>query len=834
MNKTLLFKAFYCFRALYHSLVKKSFALVLLILLSPTVAFSQYELLWQVEPFGDNAGPAEVQTESAVDPSGNLLVLAQTDSSEIILYKYAEGGQLLWKLSPRQKGNQRLRFPARLRVDADGNSYVQSYHYEDSSATGVLLTKFSPDGKRLWARTFTSDNYNFKGVGDFIVSTEQEVFIAGHTTKNGKSISIVKRLRENGKTAWSRTTPGTYANSLALTKDGSLVVAGTIPTGFYELPTIHLMKLQHADGQTMLDKNYHVDLKSMDATESMAQRVHVTSAGDIMILASAKAGIYVFNVILLKTDSNGSLKWQQNVGNTDESLLVDAAFNKLDEAVILGREEKYRQTRDYFITKVGTNGHKKWYHTLNTYKGITVNELSPADVDIDADGNIAMTAYGAAFDEPPAFFIPPIYKQEPALVSILYNDAGQQVWENKYAPSTTSRTYGRSINFDAKGNLFVAATRMPAEEPASLVELIIYKFGMLGGCASPVPVKLYLPPHAMAVGEQVRTTADFGNYTQLTDKNLRWDWGDSSTSMAYTTPGSARITGQHRYQETGFYTIGLDFGASCLKPTSNSYKQQLVVYKTEAGTVAGAGEIAHDFVPLAYVQRYQKSSFAFTVRYPDATATRPVGNTLLLLNSRNRFQSTSHDWLVVNGNRAAWQGTGTLDGQVGYKFLITVNDAGAPGLNDPDDRMRIQLWDKYNVLVYDTQGTSTQEKSLTQYLHKVERGQIIIQHATDLLAATKSASMKVEDNSLLEEVLAYPNPFQGMAVVKIAAIHPGGYTAALYDSRGAVVKRLQTQVANTGEQVIFHINGEDLPNGLYIAKIVSPSGAKTVKLILQR
>lgn len=833
MNKTLLFKAFYCFRALYYSLVTKSFALVLLICLSPLSVFAQYKLLWQAEPFMINASPAQNLTKTAVDPTGNLLVLAQTHTSEIILYKYSEDGLLLWKLNPRQNSSQRLEFPARLRVDLAGNSYVQSYYKEGSGANGVLLVKFSPEGKRLWARTFTSDNYNLNGVGDFIVSKEQEVFIAGHSTINNKFLRVVKKLNANGKTAWSRTTTGNNVHALALTKEGNLVVAGAILTGFYELPTIHLSKLDGSNGQTIMDKSYNVDLESMDPTESIARAVHITSSGDIMIIASARAGLYVFNVLQLKINSNGTLKWQQQVGNTDESLLVDAAFNKQDEAVILGQEEKYRQTRDYFITKISANGQKKWYHTLNTYKGLTVTELSPADVDIDKDGNIAMTAYGAVFDEPPAFFIQPIYKQEPALVSILYNDAGQQVWENKYEPSTTNRTYGRSINFDAKGNLFVAATQMPVEEPVRQMQLILYKFGMSAGCASPVPLKLYLPPHAMAVGAQVKTTADFKSYTQLSDKNLRWDWGDSSNSIAYTAPGSARITGQHRYNKAGFYTIGLDFGAGCLKPESDKYKQQLVVYNAAAGAVAGAGEITHDFVPLPYVQQSQNSTFAFTVSYPDAEATKPNGNTFLLLNNRNRFQSTSHDWLVVDGNRAAWYGTGSLDGREGFKFLVTINDAGAPGLNDPEDKIRIQLWDKHDVLVYDTQGTAPQTKNLNQELRHVNRGQIIIAPYQNIsLAYLAVSSQLIEDET--HEIVAYPNPFRDKATVSLTSSKSGSYAASLYDSKGTLVQKLPTQHPTKDAVVEFNITADGLPNGLYFVKIASPSGIKTVKLLLQQ
>ncbi len=61
------------------------------------------------------------------------------------------------------------------------------------------------------------------------------------------------------------------------------------------------------------------------------------------------------------------------------------------------------------------------------------------------------------------------------------------------------------------------------------------------------------------------------------------------------------------------------------------------------------------------------------------------------------FHSSSDDWLVVTGSDyAMFKGTGTIDGEGEYKFMIWAGD------NDPDT-FRIKIWSENPVetVVYD-------------------------------------------------------------------------------------------------------------------------------------
>jgi hypothetical protein len=68
--------------------------------------------------------------------------------------------------------------------------------------------------------------------------------------------------------------------------------------------------------------------------------------------------------------------------------------------------------------------------------------------------------------------------------------------------------------------------------------------------------------------------------------------------------------------------------------------------------------------------------------------TAPTGNTQFqfVAGSLN-FKSTSYDWLVVSGNKAQYEGEGTINDLPGYGFRLTAwdNEGGF-------DKFRIKIW----------------------------------------------------------------------------------------------------------------------------------------------
>ena len=55
------------------------------------------------------------------------------------------------------------------------------------------------------------------------------------------------------------------------------------------------------------------------------------------------------------------------------------------------------------------------------------------------------------------------------------------------------------------------------------------------------------------------------------------------------------------------------------------------------------------------------------------------------------FHAESYDWLVVDGSKAIYKGTGTVNGAGDYSFFVAVIDGQISGSTDT---FRIKIWDK--------------------------------------------------------------------------------------------------------------------------------------------
>jgi hypothetical protein len=117
------------------------------------------------------------------------------------------------------------------------------------------------------------------------------------------------------------------------------------------------------------------------------------------------------------------------------------------------------------------------------------------------------------------------------------------------------------------------------------------------------------------------------------------------------------------------------------------------------GFTAGAGWItlsedaqilddeAEENVVFGFIGKYLKND-------PD-----PRGITLLHVHSADfTFFSMSHDSLVVDGAKAQFGGTGRVNGESGYSFMITVIDDRLSDEVD-DDTLRIKIWNTLSGVV---------------------------------------------------------------------------------------------------------------------------------------
>ncbi len=165
------------------------------------------------------------------------------------------------------------------------------------------------------------------------------------------------------------------------------------------------------------------------------------------------------------------------------------------------------------------------------------------------------------------------------------------------------------------------------------------------------------------------------------------DYGDGTGLHAGTVSGTTCQGPSHSYATPGVYSISMevtDKDGAGVGVTSESF---LVIYDPEGGFVTGGGWI--DSPPGALVADPSlagKANFGFVSKYKKG-ANVPTGSTEFQFKTGDlNFHSSNYEWLVVTGGATArFKGSGTINGQGDYRFMIWATDSSP-------DTFRIRIW----------------------------------------------------------------------------------------------------------------------------------------------
>jgi hypothetical protein len=188
----------------------------------------------------------------------------------------------------------------------------------------------------------------------------------------------------------------------------------------------------------------------------------------------------------------------------------------------------------------------------------------------------------------------------------------------------------------------------------------------------------------------------------------------TATPVGSLTPVSVKFSFKYlvngawtasRPSTVGVYQVLADIAPGENYANSIPADGYFVIYDASAGFVTGGGWIDSPAQACRLTTACQgasgKANFGFVSKYQNGAKT-PTGNTEFQFHNGNlNFKSTTYDWLVVGGARAQYKGDGTINGQSGYKFILTAVDGSLNG-GGGTDRFRIKIMQTSNsVIVYD-------------------------------------------------------------------------------------------------------------------------------------
>ncbi|MCH7582078.1 MAG: hypothetical protein IIC72_05530, partial [Acidobacteria bacterium] len=222
---------------------------------------------------------------------------------------------------------------------------------------------------------------------------------------------------------------------------------------------------------------------------------------------------------------------------------------------------------------------------------------------------------------------------------------------------------------------------------------------------APSVASITAPVDPAQVGTEITANGTFADPGVLDTHTAVWDWGDGSTSpgAVVEADGSGTAGGTHTYTAPGVYTVTLTVTDKD-GDSGSAVFEFVVVYDPDGRFVTGDGWI--DSPAGAYAADPSltgKASFGFVSQYKKGT-TVPTGQTEFQFKVADlRFHSTDYQWLVVAGPRAQYKGSGTINGEGDFGFLLTAIDGQING-GGGTDRFRVKIFDKTtDQVIYDNQ-----------------------------------------------------------------------------------------------------------------------------------
>lgn len=220
--------------------------------------------------------------------------------------------------------------------------------------------------------------------------------------------------------------------------------------------------------------------------------------------------------------------------------------------------------------------------------------------------------------------------------------------------------------------------------------------------APPTVGVITAPTNPVRVNTTTTASANFTDPGVLDTHTAVWNWGDNTTSTGTITEnnGSGSVSGTHIYATAGIYTVSVTVTDNHGASGTASYSS-IIAYDPSAGSITGSGSFnsqAGAYVPNTTATGQLK--FNVHAKYKGNNVA-PTGKIKLDFKKANfSFDSTSLQWLVINGNKAQLKGTGTINGSGNYAIFITGLDGAKKG---EADKIRIKITDSSNSVIYDNQ-----------------------------------------------------------------------------------------------------------------------------------
>lgn len=314
---------------------------------------------------------------------------------------------------------------AKVITDKDGNIYVAGK--TGNLQTDMLAIKYNSAGTQMWAKTYNGSAFQNDEATDIAVDTSGNVYVVGRAALNSGVAFTTIKYNSSGVQQWVMfyqdvSHAADYVKSVVLDNSGNIYVGGTSATD--TTATDYVIIKYSSAGVAQWTVRYNDSLNKADDFSALT----VDNFGNVYVTGQANFDDFEY-FLTVKFNSAGQRMWAasyRGIGVNDTSpagICVDSAANVYVTGRVSGNGSSIA------TVKYNSNGIMQWdaTYTLGT------TYCNPVGLQVDNFGNVYIGA-----------------NVNGTMAALKYNNSGVQQWIKRY-----SNSFATAMTIDTAYNVYV-------------------------------------------------------------------------------------------------------------------------------------------------------------------------------------------------------------------------------------------------------------------------------------------------------------------------------------------------------------------------------------------